>query len=246
MQNPVDELAEIRERADVTAQVDERARARLEPVSGEDESGEVSVRLDPDGRVSEVRVGFAWDRSLAADELAPAVMSALATARMTHLERYAEAIEEAEQEEPPRARPAPTGTATVVDALRARLGDDADDPAAAAALVEELLGEARDGLDEANRLLDDHAGREHQGRSSSGHVRARALGTGELVGLDVDLEWLRRAHPANLGREITQAVQAAAQRAEKEGLRAALAAGRLARLARLAVTDVANEAGDDA
>lgn len=245
MQDPVEELAVLRERADVTSQLGERARRRLEPVSADDESGEVTVRLDPDGRVQEVRVGFAWDRSLTADELAPAVMSAVATARMTHLEKYAEALAEAEQEEPPRARPAPTGTADVVDALRARLGDDADDPAAAAAMVEDLLGEAREGLDEANRLLDEHAGREHEGRSSSGHVRARALGTGELVGLDLDLSWLRRAHPANLGREITQAVEASARRAEKDGLAAALAAGRLAQLARLALTDVETGAGAD-
>jgi len=243
VQDPVEELAELREQTDVVAQVDERARRRMEPVEAVDESGEVTVRLRPDGRVEQVRVGFAWDRSLSAEEVGPTVLSVVATARTTYLEHYAEAIKESEDAGTPRARPAPTGTATVVDALRARLGDRADDPAAAAALVEELLGEARDGLEEADRLLDEHAGREHSGRSASGHVTARALGSGELAALDIDAAWLRRAHPANLGREITQAVHAAVERADKEGLRAALAAGRLAALARLATQDATAPGG---
>ena len=141
MRDPVEELAELREQTDVVAQVDELARRRMEPVEAVDESGEVTVRLRPDGRVEQVRVGFAWDRSLSAEEVGPTVLSVVATARTTYLEHYAEAIKESEDAGTPRARPAPTGTATVVDALRARLGDRADDPAAAAALVEELLGE---------------------------------------------------------------------------------------------------------
>lgn len=71
MQDPVEELAELREQTDVVAQVDERARRRMEPVEAVDESGEVTVRLRPDGRVEQVRVGFAWDRSLSAEEVGP-------------------------------------------------------------------------------------------------------------------------------------------------------------------------------
>lgn len=47
MQDPVEELAELREQTDVVAQVDERARRRMEPVEAVDESGEVTVRLRP-------------------------------------------------------------------------------------------------------------------------------------------------------------------------------------------------------
>ena len=46
MRDPVEELAELREQTDVVAQVDERARRRMEPVEAVDESGEVTV--DPD------------------------------------------------------------------------------------------------------------------------------------------------------------------------------------------------------
>ena len=51
MQDPVEELAELREQTDVVAQVDERARRRMEPVEAVDESGEVTVRLEKGGRI---------------------------------------------------------------------------------------------------------------------------------------------------------------------------------------------------
>ncbi len=46
---------------------------------------------------------------------------------------------------------------------------------------------------------------------------------------------MARAHPTNLGREITEAMLAAARTARREGLAAVLQSTRLADVARLAV-----------
>jgi hypothetical protein len=66
-------------------------------------------------------------------------------------------------------------------------------------------------------------------------VTATALGNGDIEGVQLDPGWLSHAHPANLGRELTDAMHAAIRRARREGLTAALEATRLADIARLAV-----------
>jgi DNA-binding protein YbaB len=244
MTDLAEDLAVLRESSDVLLQQLTGAQQRVEPTEATDPTGQVTVRLDADGRLERVTVGFTWDQHLAASDLPAAVLAALAEAKVQQLEQYGEALREVESAPAPRARPARTDT-PMLDALRERVASGADEGDAAAELVEELLIDARAGLEEANRLLDEHAGRTFTARSGSGHVTATALGNGDIDAVDLDAGWVSHAHPANLGREITDAMLAASRRARREGLAAALQATRLADIARLAVGATTTPEGDD-
>ena len=242
MTDLAEDLAVLRESSDVLLQQLTGAQERVRPAEATDSSGQVTVRLDADGRLKRVQVGFTWDQHLSATELPAAVLAAVTEAKVQQVEQYGEAVRAIEDEPAPRARPARTDT-PMLDAFRERV--DGRDASAAAELVEELLLDARAGLEEANRLLDEHAGRTFTARSTSGHVTATALGNGDVDSIELDQGWVAKAHPANLGREITEAMLAAAQKARREGLSAALQATRLADIARLAVGATTTPEGDD-
>ena len=233
MSNPTETLAELREASDVLLQQTTAAEQRLGPVDAQDSSGQVRVRLDAKGRLEAVQVGFTWDQTLGVDALPAAVLEALAQAKAARFEQYGNSLTEVLDEPEPRARPTATES-PVLRRFQERLAGRADDPAAAAELVTELLHDADVALAEANQLLDEHAGKQFTARSAAGHVSASATGNGDIQSVEIDQAWVRGgAHPANVGREIAQAVQAAAERAQREGLSAVLKASKLAQLARL-------------
>ncbi|MCB1004176.1 MAG: hypothetical protein KDB35_08315, partial [Acidimicrobiales bacterium] len=89
-------------------------------------------------------------------DLPAAVLEAVAQARIQQVEQYGEAIRAIEDEPAPRARPARTDT-PLLDAFRERIEGRGGGTDAARELTEEILTDARSGLDEANRLLDEHA-----------------------------------------------------------------------------------------
>lgn len=234
MTNAIEDLAVLRESSDVLLQQLTGAQQRVQPVQASDDSGQVTVRLDADGRIESVQVGFAWDQQLTATELPAAVLAAVAQGRIQQVEQYGEGLREVEEEPAPRARPARTDT-PVLDGFQAMVDERGGGTDAARQVTEEILLDARAGLDEANRLLDEHVDRRFPARSTSGHVTATALGNGDVVEIELDQGWVSHAHPANLGREITEAMHAAAKRAKREGLAAVLQATRLADVARLAI-----------
>jgi DNA-binding protein YbaB len=234
MTDAIEDLAVLRESSDVLLQQLTGAQQRVRPAEAADDSGQVTVRLDSDGRLESVKVGFTWDQHLTATDLPAAVLSAVAQARVVQVEQYGEAMRAIEDEPAPRARPARTDT-PMMDSFRERVEQRGGGEDAARELTEQILLDAREGLDEANRLLDEHTGRRFEARSTSGHVTATALANGDVESLELDQGWVPHAHPANLGREITEAMLAAAQRAKREGIAAALQATRLADVARLAV-----------
>ncbi|WP_395696124.1 hypothetical protein [Nocardioides sp.] len=243
MTDAVEDLAVLRERSDVLLQQVTGAQERVRAVRGTDQSGQVTVDVDADGHVTAVRVGFTWDQTLAAADLPAAVLDAIGQARVQQVEQYGDALRAVEDEPEPRARPARTDT-PMLDAFREQVEARGGGTDAARELTEEILEDARAGLDEANRLLDEHAGRRFSARSRSGHAAATALGNGDVESVDLDQAWSSRAHPANLGREITEAVVGAAQQARREGLAAVLQATRLADVARLAVGSTTSERND--
>ncbi|WP_036568992.1 hypothetical protein [Nocardioides sp. URHA0032] len=200
--------------------------------------------MDAEGRLEWVRIGFTWDQQLAAAELPAAVLAAVAEAKVRQVEQYGDALRDLEDEPAPPARPARPSVA-VLEAFDERVAAGADGTAVARELAEDVLMDVRAGLDEANRLLDEHAGRTFTARSTSGHVAATALGNGDVDSLDLDLGWVSRAHPANLGREITEAMLAATRRARREGLAAAIQASRLADIARRAIGATTTPEGND-
>ncbi len=237
MSNLVEELAELRESADVLTQKLDEVQRRLKPVVAKDDSGEVTVRLDEDGAVQSVQVGFAWRDRLTATELPAAVLDAVTAAKMASFGQWAEAYQEVEDAEraapqPTRARPTDNG-ASVTQALMEAIESHGGTPERADEMLRTLLADVREGLDDANRLLDEHATKHFTGRSGR-HVTAEIGPGGELTSLTFDPSWAQEAHPANLGRETTQAIQAATEKSRREGFDAVMQATKLTAIARMA------------
>ena len=109
-----------------------------------DRTGQVTARVDPDGGLEAIEVGFTWDEALTVEELPGAVLAAVAGAR---------------------------------------------------------------GQVQHEGPTDDGPG--VHARSISGHAGATARGDGGIEALDLDPTWVERAHPEQLGEEITEAVRAA-------------------------------------
>jgi len=229
MPDPIEELHVLREQTDVLLQQTVEVQSRLEPAVASDATGQVTVKVDANGLLESVQVGFTWDQSLTKDELGPAVLEAVSAAGLVRIEQYGTAATEVEREPAPRARPASTGPE--LNELSERFAASDDEGASAAQFFEDVLNEAIENIDEADRIVEEHSTRVHTGRSSSGHVRANVSSSGHLMSLDIDAAWIQNAHPANLGREITQAIRSGVERSLREGLSAALAASKLAKVA---------------
>lgn len=229
MPDPTEELHVLREQTDVLLQQTEEIQSRLGPVDAADSTGQVTVKVAPSGLLESVQVGFTWEQSLTKDQLGPAVLEAVAAAGLARLEQYGTVATEVDREPTPRARPASGGAE--LHELGDRFAATDDEGAAAEEFFEEVLNEALENIAEADRIVEEHSRRVHTGRSSSGHVRAEVSSSGQLTSLDIDANWIENAHPANLGREITQAVRGGIERSLREGLAAALAASKLAGVA---------------
>ncbi|WP_314175802.1 YbaB/EbfC family nucleoid-associated protein [Streptomyces winkii] len=207
-----DHIDDIRDRADVDAQVLEQLK-NAGPSQGSDDTGSVTVDLDTEGKLAGIRVDPDWHRSLRDTELGSAVLSAYQQAVTQRLEAWGQAVERAEAD-PPRPRPRPGMSETVAGQLFERFeqaGATIDDTRALNRLLD-MLDELDGAMEEAGAEADAMSGTEVTGRSSSGHVTATVSGAGDPVGLDFDTRWLGRAHAFNIGREAAEALEEARRR----------------------------------
>lgn len=233
--SPAEDWSVLREQNDVALQQASEAQRRVEPVDVEDDSRQVFVRISPDGLVESVRIGFAWDSALRADQLAPTVMNTISKAQLQRIEQLGRAMEEVDAEPAPRARPSFAPDFDAVSAeIALRTGPSGDEFIAARSLITELLNDALDGIAEADAVLETHTHRSFVGRSQAGHVHATLSSAGDLTALDIDPRWAEKAHPTNIGREVIQAITHGVEQVRTGGLKAALEATRLAKLALLA------------
>ncbi len=120
MSNLLEDLNIAREETDVMMQKLDQVQGRLEPVRGEDSTGEVVVTVDADGQLDSVQVGFGWRERLTQTELPAAVLDALGNAKMARFELWANAYKDSEDEPAPRARPTNDGV-DMVQASRSAL-----------------------------------------------------------------------------------------------------------------------------
>ena len=71
MPDPIEEWHVLREQTDVLLQQTVEVQSRLGPAVASDATGQVTVKVDVDGLLESVQVGFTWDQSLTKDELGP-------------------------------------------------------------------------------------------------------------------------------------------------------------------------------
>lgn len=212
----LEQLAELRESIDVTAQAFEAGTAALRPVSHRDPSGAIRVRLDADGSLDELVIADDWkQRGLDPASLAGAVRAAIDDAGLQRLSSWAVATAEASAE-PLRPRPAPEPT--YLNRLLAAAGDQVD-PNATSRLIDELTAL----LDQTEQLVGTLTGLadvEHVGEGAAGRVRATCDGNGELVDLAYDEGWARSAPGTTISRETTTALRAAVAAAQRQRMQA--------------------------
>lgn len=213
--DPLERLAELRDRADSVAQKMEAAQHQAEEYTGSDGTGLVTVTMAADGPVREVTVQRAWRERLGVAGLPAAVQEALAAAATARLAAWSEAFAEQDSAPDPRARPALLTHETLaaqVDELATGTMSGSQRRAA----LEELLAMAEEierGIDQVSAQMQAQLDAAYTGRSQSGHVSATVTGAGAVSEIRYDTRWLGEAHELNIGRETTDALRAAYRRA---------------------------------
>ncbi|PKW28115.1 hypothetical protein [Phycicoccus duodecadis] len=230
----VDRLYDTRDGFDRAAQALGAAAVPTgRPYEGTDESGEVRVRLTPEGHLDDVRVGMGWRSRLGADALPAAVQDAIARASAGRLEDWGHGLDTALSGPPAPLRPAPALYDTLAGQLEDRVRSartPAEIRAVEAALVE-VMDELLRSVDEATAEVDAVLTETVRGESGRDrHVVVELTATGEVTTLTYDDAWLQRAHAANIGRETMLAVTAARRALTGRTVADAVAGSRLNRL----------------
>lgn len=213
--DPLERLAQLRDRADSLAQKMAAAQVTPEDFTGADATGLVSVQVAGTGQVQRVSVERGWRGQLGAAGLAAAVQEAAAAAAVARLEAWGDAFVEQDDSPDPRPGPAPLSFETTAYQLN-ELATSKLDGSRRRAALEELLAMAEaveQGIDQVTTQVQAQLAAEYAGRSQSGHVAVTVTGTGEVVAVRYDARWLAEAHELNIGRETADAFQAAYRRA---------------------------------
>ncbi|PZS19121.1 MAG: hypothetical protein DLM57_04590 [Pseudonocardiales bacterium] len=203
-----EDVARLHDEVDKTAQRFEDAANHIGPVTGADSAGRITVTLDEEGVLQDVKVDSSWRKSLEPTMLGASVQEALQAAAAQRTEmwatRYAE--ESAQLETPNRPMPASAQqVATRLSELTQGSSTGSD-----TAVLEELLRMLQainDGIEQVSSELGTQRVSDFAGRSSSGHVRATVVGSGAVQDLTYDQRWIEKAHHFNIGRETTEALQ---------------------------------------
>lgn len=203
-----EDVAEMRDDIDRATQRFEQAQATVTTVSQTDSSGAVTVTVDADGGLQDVRVDQGWQQRLEPDMLGPAVQDALLAAAAARGDQWASAFAEQSSEPPPRVRPMLTPALSFAGQLGelTRSSSGGGPTTATLEALLEMVQALNASIDDVSRQVADHQATEYVGRSSSHHVTATVTGAGAVVSLRYDERWLARAHPVNVGRETTQAI----------------------------------------
>ncbi len=212
----------------------------LGPVTAKDDTGAVTVTIDGDGRISSILVSMTWKNSYTAHSLAAGINDAANKAGVARLEQWGTTLVEADE------RPRGRVTAPQLDAddLSLRLSEAVDRDRSGSVdssmqVMRDLLHELVDSIEQVRDEVREHLTREYSGRSASGHAKATIAGNGTLLDLTFDQTWLDSAHPANIGRETTQALHEAYRQAGGDDVETIVARSPLGRLQRLSEDPVA-------
>lgn len=236
----IDRLYDLRDDLDRSAQLLEAAgRSTSRGYEGSDGTGSVTVRLTPEGRLDDVRVGMAWRDAVGPAGLAGAVLGAIQAAGVARLEEWGTAMDAVLSGRAPQLRPAPDLYQTLAGRLEGHVRPSRTPHEARAAEAElvAVMDELIASVDELSAQVDAVTTATSRGRSDhSGHVVADVTAAGDVTALEYDERWLERAHPANIGRETLAAVDDALRSTAGRSVGDVVAGSRLQEL-----TDLLND-----
>jgi DNA-binding protein YbaB len=217
--DPLEELAKLRDDLDVTAQkLDAVSKAAAGPFTGSDSTGSVSVAVDGSGRVQAVTVGREWRTELGVDRLGAAVIEAIHAAATIFMDELASGTAAQDEAADPTVRPAPLLSESLASELN-QLSSGAltgDELQAGMAEMLSLLQTVNDSLDQVATQVTAFAAATHTGRSRSGHAWATVSGGGNVVDVGYNKRWLVNAHEFNVSRETREAFEAAYRAVRQE------------------------------
>ncbi len=230
--DPTDALADARDGLDRAAGPFLRAQARMGVASGRDSTGEVLVRVKPDGSLDDAMIGSQWHRGIAPDALGAAVMEAYADASTQMLTDWGESV--AEETERPELRPMPD----ISTSLHARL-NELTDPSSVAEHSEAALNRLADFLAEMNDEIDQVTAEAESVATavSVGEVRGIVTsvnGLGNLVDVRIDADRASTTSSHGIGQDLMKAYRSALREARSRTVDDVIAGSRVGELQRLA------------
>jgi DNA-binding protein YbaB len=222
--DPMEDLARLRDDGEALLRR-ARSAARVSGEPGVDGTRSVTVTLDEHGRVATVTVARDWRSYLAVGRLGDAVAEAVQDAAVRRLAAWGETFAEPVTAEP---RSPADGLREQVDAISAARIPAAEREAALLALLEVVEAVDR-GLDEVAGRIQQAQRETHTGHSPHREVSVDLTGGGDVAAVRFDWRWVRDAHEANLGRQVTSAFQAAYALVAAHGVDQAIADSPLGR-----------------
>jgi DNA-binding protein YbaB len=211
-----DELHRLAGQAEHFARMFSVAQDEARTFDGADESGQVHVQVDADGRVTDVSLERDWDSTLDPRALGTAVIQAVGAATTSRVTEWADRVADAADEEvPPTPTRAPepltiNPSGQMIENLLYllhRVGQETNPP-------------ARRGRPVADDYDDEDAPvrtRLTKGRSDGGHVVVALDGkTVARVEVETDTIWVGNANHLEVAGELRSAFAAAYRRADEE------------------------------
>ncbi|GAA1636960.1 hypothetical protein [Actinoplanes couchii] len=232
--NPAEEFAEFQRRFLTNAQRATAGQAAASGISASDSSGTVTVSLNSDGQVGNVRLTMDAKHVLGPAGIGPSVIAAVQAASTARLTAWAEAYTDDDATRPSHSvvgsaspgagLPAASPDGFAAEFERLTTGRNLDSAGVRDAMYEllGLLERVDRSLDVAAEQARIGAAARHIGVSSDRHVRVMMTGAGELVDVHCDSRWLREAHEINIGRQITSAFHGAYQTIARDGVAVSL------------------------
>ncbi|WP_157497485.1 hypothetical protein [Leifsonia sp. Leaf264] len=205
--NDADRILDFRDELDRDA----RAHAAAPTMStASDSSGSVGVAFDSDARVLSVVVRDGWLATHAPSELGPVIVDLVVQLAAERARQWGETV--AEDETARVATPLPPQSESPGALLQSALVDAGDslDVAAMLGRMMTMLEEVNAGMDSAMQIVTTRLSTSHVATSAGGHARATVDGSGAVTALQLDEPWLRAESPADITREINQAIAIAA------------------------------------
>ena len=233
--DPIERLADSRDGLDRVAQRFERAQARRTATDGRDSSGQVTVRTDPDGDVTDVIIGTNWQSLLDPEQLGAAVVAAYNDAGLTAAKQWGLELADALDEPEPATRPLPGVSDSVVGRLDALVTPEqlAERSDASMSAMIELLEQVVGDVDRVSADAAALAARTITGEAQG--ARVTVSGTGHLITVELDPDWTSGTSASSVSRFVMTAHRQARREARArtvEDLVADSSIGELERLSR--------------
>jgi DNA-binding protein YbaB len=210
-------------------EIDKNAQrlARIQPVGefcGVAADGAIEVVVSAEGRVSKITVREGWRDAISPEDLGNKVVEAYYDATMAIAHDWGEAREDDEEEPDPDPAPVPPLSESFAAKLDSYVKGNPEQAEQAFGRLSEMLQGVIDGFDEAEQIIKTRITAEYEGSDPGGVVCVTLQGTGALVDVDIDLDWLENRHATKIDARLGEAL-AAAQRAMAEAIPAALLDG---------------------